>query len=149
MAAAEELESTYNVAADVYSATSYPLMRREALACERWNLLHPDQECRIPRVAQILPKDGGPVIAVSDFMRAVPDSISRWIESPFASLGTDGFGLSDTRESLRRFFEIDSAAIVSTSLAMLSRDKKVQSADVLNAMKELDIDPDQIDPTER
>jgi pyruvate dehydrogenase E1 component len=144
--AAEVLEQEHGVGAEVYSATSYELLRREAIECERQRLLHPESPARTPRVAQILPAGGGPVIAASDFVRAVPDSISRWIEGPYTSLGTDGFGMSDTREALRRVFEIDSAAIVGAALSSLAHEGSIKPGRAAEAIRALGIDPDQPNP---
>ncbi len=96
------LAEEWGVAADVWSATSWTELRREALACEERNLLHPDGEQRTPYVTRALDGAAGPFVAVSDWMQAVPDQIARWVPGPFRSLGTDGFGLSDTRGATRR-----------------------------------------------
>jgi pyruvate dehydrogenase E1 component len=124
--AAELLAQDWGVAADVWSATSWTELRRDAVACEEHNLLHPDREPRTPYVTRALADAPGPVIAVSDFMQAVPDLISRWIPhrgSPgdWTSLGTDGFGLSDTRGALRRHFHVDAESIVVATLRQLAR----------------------------
>src|SRR5688572_23286995 len=113
------LQEKYDVSADVYSVTSYQLLRNEALEVERWNRLHPTETAKVPYVVQVL---GGaaPIIAASDFMKAVPDQISRWMSQPFVPLGTDGFGRSDTREALRRHFEIDVQSIAVASLNALA-----------------------------
>jgi pyruvate dehydrogenase E1 component len=108
------------VAADVWSATSWTELRRDAVECERYNLLHPDQPARVPYVTQALRDAPGPVIAVSDFMRAVPDLIARWVPGDYTSLGTDGFGLSDTRSALRRHFHVDAESIVVATLGQLA-----------------------------
>ena len=101
------LADDWGVLAYAWSATSWTELRRDALACDEWNLLHPDEEQRVPYVTQALDGHQGPVVAVSDWIRAVPDQIARWVPAPFLPLGTDGFGRSDTREALRRFFETD------------------------------------------
>jgi len=108
------------VQADVWSVTSWTQLRRDALAVEDWNLSHPDQAPRIPYVTERLGETVGPVLAVSDWMRAVPDQIAPFVLSPWASLGTDGFGRSDTRAALRRHFEIDAQAIVVRTLQQLA-----------------------------
>jgi pyruvate dehydrogenase E1 component len=115
--AQRELAEHYGVGAELWSATSYQQLRMEALEVERWNRLHPGEDARTPWVTQQLSASHGPVVAVSDWMRAVPDQIARWVPRSFASLGTDGFGRSDTREALRRFFETDAPHVV---LAVLS-----------------------------
>jgi pyruvate dehydrogenase E1 component len=119
--AAELLAQDWGVAADVWSATSWSELRREALACEEHNLLHPDVEPRTPYVTRALADAGGPVVAVSDFMKAVPDLISRWVPGDWTSLGTDGFGLSDTRAALRRHFHVDAESVVVATLRALAR----------------------------
>ena len=107
--AQRELLEHYDVAAELWSATSYKRLREQALTTERWNRLHPDQAGRTPRVTELLDDGDGPIVAVTDFMKAVPDQIARWIPAGrrFVPLGTDGFGRSDTREALRRHFETD------------------------------------------
>jgi len=147
--AAELLEAEHGIAAEVWSATSYPLLRRDALACERWNLLHPAEEPRVPIVTRRLAAGGGPVIAASDSIRMLPDGISRWVDAPYTSLGTDGFGMSDSREALRRVFEIDAAAIAAAALASLARAGDLEPDRAAAAIAALDIDPEQRDPTER
>jgi pyruvate dehydrogenase E1 component len=105
--AQELLAADWGIAADVWSATSWTELRREALSCDEWNLLNPGQQPRVPYVTRTLSNTSGPVVAVSDFMRAVPDQIAPWVPSDYASLGTDGFGRSDTRGALRRHFHVD------------------------------------------
>jgi pyruvate dehydrogenase E1 component len=119
--AQEILASRFDVAGDVWSVTSYQQLRNEALEVERWNRLHPGEPQRSPFVTRALANTAGPVIASSDFMKAVPDMVSRWIGRPFVSLGTDGFGRSDTREALRRHFEIDAEHIVVATLSALAQ----------------------------
>ena len=101
------LAEKYGVAADVWSVTSYNELRREALAAERWNRLHPDQPARTPYVVEVLKNETeGPIIAATDYMKIVPDQLSPWLPGRLVSLGTDGFGRSDNRQHLRRFFEV-------------------------------------------
>jgi pyruvate dehydrogenase E1 component len=114
------LAQDWGVAADVWSATSWTELRRDAVSTEEWNLLHPDAQPRVPYVTQALRDAEGPVVAVSDFMRAVPDLISRWVPGDYTSLGTDGFGLSDTRHALRRHFHVDAENIVVATLRQLA-----------------------------
>ncbi len=114
------LAQDWGVAADVWSATSWTELRRDAVAAEEWNLMHPDQQPRVPYVTRALRDTDGPVVAVSDFMRAVPDLISRWVPGDYTSLGTDGFGLSDTRHALRRHFHVDAETIVVATLRQLA-----------------------------
>ncbi|MGH9266826.1 MAG: transketolase-like TK C-terminal-containing protein, partial [Acidimicrobiales bacterium] len=101
------LAEHHDVGAEVWSATSYKALREDALAAERWNRLHPTEAPRVPYVREALGSNGGPVVAVTDYMKAVPDQIARWVPGLFIPLGTDGFGFSDTRSALRRHFEID------------------------------------------
>nr|WP_202637982.1 pyruvate dehydrogenase (acetyl-transferring), homodimeric type [Bailinhaonella thermotolerans] len=115
------LAEDWGVDADVWSATSWTELRRDALDCEEWNLLHPEEERRVPYVTQVLEGQPGPVVGVSDYMRAVPDQIARWVPGDWSSLGTDGFGLSDTRSALRRHFHVDAASITLAVLTELAR----------------------------
>jgi pyruvate dehydrogenase E1 component len=108
------------VAADVWSAPSFQQLRVEALECERWNRLHPAEPPRSPFVTRALEDAEGPIVAVSDFMKAVPDQIARFVREPFVSLGTDGFGRSGTREDLRSFFEVDAKHITAAALHALA-----------------------------
>ncbi len=120
-----ELAEHYDVGVDLWSATSYKRLREEAMAAERWNRLHPGEAPRTPLVTERLAEGAGPIVAVTDFMRAVPDQVSRWSPRPWSSLGTDGVGRSDTRETLRRFFETDAAHVVVAVLAGLACDGAV------------------------
>ena len=146
-AAQLELAEHYDVGVDLHSATSYKRLREEALSVERWNRLHPDQPPRVPRVTELLAGEG-PVIAVTDFMKAIPDQIARWVPENrgFTPLGTDGFGRSDTREALRRHFEIDAPHVVVATLAALAAAGEVKAETVADAIQRYDIDPDAIDP---
>jgi pyruvate dehydrogenase E1 component len=141
-AAAAELAEQHGIGCELWSATSYKRLREDALACERWNRLHPDNDPRVPLVTQRLGDGAGPVVAVSDYLRAVPDQISRWVPRPWTSLGTDGFGRSDTREALRRFFEIDAGNIVVATLAALAEAGDVETSAVLKAAADHGIDRD-------
>ena len=144
--AQEMLAEFHDVSADVWSATSYQQLRSDALDVERWNRLHPEEPPRQPYVSEVLENAEGPVIAVSDSMKAVPDQISRWVPSPYVSLGTDGFGRSDHREALRRFFEIDPGHIVVAALSALARSGDVKPEAVTEAIKRYDIDPERVPP---
>jgi pyruvate dehydrogenase E1 component len=143
--AQELLQERYDVSADVYSVTSFQLLRNEALEAERWNRLHPEAEPKLPHVTQVL---GGhsPIVAATDYLKAVPDQIARWIGSPFVPLGTDGFGRSDTREALRRHFEIDAESVATASLHALALCEQYGSADVAKAIADLGIDPNKPEP---
>ncbi|HVE73975.1 MAG TPA: pyruvate dehydrogenase (acetyl-transferring), homodimeric type, partial [Mycobacteriales bacterium] len=114
------LDEDWGVAADVWSVTSWNELRRDAVECEEHNLLHPEEEPRVPYVTKALMSETGPFIGVSDWMRAVPDLISRWVPGDWSSLGTDGFGRSDTRARLRRHFRIDPESIACLVLAELA-----------------------------
>ena len=147
LAARDLLADKFGVAAEVYSAPSFPLLRRDALQAERWNRLHPaaaDQ--RVPYVSQILVPGGGPIIAATDWMKSVPDMVSRWLPSDYIALGTDGFGRSDTRENLRALFEIDPAHIAAATIVALARCGALSPSKAAKAIKELGIDPDKTDP---
>jgi pyruvate dehydrogenase E1 component len=144
--AQEMLEENFNISANVWSVTSYQQLRSEALKVERWNSLHPLEKPRRPYIVRILENVQGPVVAVTDFMKAVPDMISHWVPQPWISMGTDGFGRSDTREALRRYFEVDSHSIVIGALRGLAQSGQASPEEVAAAIEELQIDPDKIDP---
>jgi pyruvate dehydrogenase E1 component len=146
LAAQEHLASDYKIASDVWSVTSYKELRREALEVERWNLLHPTSKPRTCYVQDVLQERAGPFIAASDYMHLVPEQIARWVPGGLVTLGTDGFGRSDSRESLRRHFEIDAAHIVFAALSTLSRQGKITRATIQKAARALAIDPDKINP---
>ncbi len=138
--AQELLAQDWGVAADVWSATSWGELRRDAIDAERYNLLHPGHEQRVPYVTQALQDAPGPVVAVSDFMRAVPDLISRWVPGDYTSLGTDGFGLSDTRAALRRHFHVDAESIVVATLGQLARRGEVPAGTPAEAAQKYALD---------
>jgi pyruvate dehydrogenase E1 component len=140
------LQEKYGIAADVWSATSYNELRREALRVERWNLLHPDQPERRPYILTALEGAGGPVIAASDYMKAVPDQLSPWLCERLVSLGTDGYGRSDNREYLRKHFEVNAEAIAAATLSKLARDGQFDVARAVQAIRDLGLDPERIDP---
>jgi pyruvate dehydrogenase E1 component len=142
VAAQEILAERFGVAAEVYSAPSFQQLRRDALEVERWNRLHPDRPPRRPYVSEVLGPDGGPIVAVSDWVRAVPDMIARWLPENYVSLGTDGFGRSDTREALRAYFEVDPPAIAAAALWALSRCGGVDPNRAARAVAELGLDPE-------
>ncbi len=146
MRAQEILAERFDVAADVWSATSYAQLRMDALHCERWNRLHPGEPPRVPYVTRALESAAGPVIAVTDYVKALPDLIARWVPRPYTTLGTDGFGRSDTREALRRFFEVDAEHIVVATLAALAQQGMVAPGVVARAIQEFGIGPDYLDP---
>ncbi|CAN5675831.1 pyruvate dehydrogenase (acetyl-transferring), homodimeric type [soil metagenome] len=151
LAAAEaqrELAEHFDVGVELWSATSYKALREEALSVERWNRLHPGEAPRTPYVTDVLSAAEGPVVAVTDFMKVVPDQIARWVpqDRSFTPLGTDGFGRSDTREALRRFFETDAPHVVVAVLAALAAAGEIKPEVVTDAIARYDIDPEAPDP---
>ncbi|MFN2388054.1 MAG: pyruvate dehydrogenase (acetyl-transferring), homodimeric type [Actinomycetota bacterium] len=144
--AQELLAQDHDVAAYVWSAPSYSQLRADALEVDRWNRLHPEEPPRQPYVTRALEATDGPVIAVSDSMAAVPDQVARWVPKPFLPLGTDGFGRSDSREALRRYFEIDAESIVVATLAALARSGDVKPEVVAEAIARYGIDPERAAP---
>ena len=146
IAAAERLESEYGIATDLWSATSFGELRKDGIACERWNLLHPDQEARLPYVTAQLVTSSGPIIAASDFMRAYPDLIRNWVPRRYTVLGTDGFGCSDTRVALRNHFEIDERYITLAALKSLADDGGIERKVLTTAIISMGIDPEKACP---
>ncbi len=144
-----ELLEHYGVAADLWSATNYKRLREEAVDVERWNLLHPGETPRVPLVTSALAGGSGPVVAVSDYMKTVPDQVGRWVPRRYVVLGTDGFGRSDTREALRRFFEVDTGHVVVATLSGLAADGVVGTDIVADAMTRYAIDPEIANPFHR
>jgi pyruvate dehydrogenase E1 component len=136
----------FQVAADVWSVTSYKVLRRDGLQVERWNMLHPTEKPRVPYVSQCLAESPGVCVAASDYLKALPDSLARWFPKAFYSLGTDGFGRSDSRVALREFFEIDAKFVVLATLYSLAQEKQINPSVVQKAIKELDIDPEKMEP---
>jgi pyruvate dehydrogenase E1 component len=134
------------IAAEVYSATSFQQLRHEALAVERWNRLHPDEEPRVPYVARVLGPDGGPVIVATDWIKTLPDLVAPWAPQPYITLGTDGFGRSDTREALRAHFEIDPPSIAAAAITGLVRCGSMKPKAAAAAIRELGVDPEAPDP---
>ena len=144
--ARDVLAERFAIAAEVYSATSFQLLRNEALGVERWNRLNPDKAPRVPYVAQVLGPDGGPIVVATDWIKTLPDLVAPWIESPYLVLGTDGFGRSDTRDALRAHFEIDPANIAAAALSGLVRCGTYDPAAAAAGIRDLGIDPDKPDP---
>ena len=142
-----ELAEHYGIGVDLLSAPSFKAAREEALEVERWNRLHPDEESRVPMVTQRLGGGRGPVVAVTDYMTLVPDQIARWVPRRFIPLGTDGFGRSDTRESLRRFFETDAHSVISTVLSALAADGNLDPEVAKDAVARYDLNRPHFDPT--
>jgi pyruvate dehydrogenase E1 component len=141
-----ELAEHYGVGAELWSATSYKALREEAMEVERWNRLHPHAEPRTPYVTRSLAGVGGPIVAVTDYMRMVPDQVSRWVPGTYLSLGTDGFGRSDTREALRRFFETDAGNVVVAVLTGLAAEGRIDPATIDDAIRRYGIDADAAAP---
>ena len=140
------LDEKFEISADVWSATSYEELRRQALAVERWNLLHPMEKPRKPYITSLLEQEEGPFVAASDYMKIVPDQVSRWVPGGLFSLGTDGFGRSDTREALRRFFEVDAESIAIAVLHQLAHMKTIKPNVAQKAIQDLGIDAEKPDP---
>lgn len=143
---ARELLEHYEVSADVWSVTSYQQLRNEALQCERYNRLNPEKPQKVPYLAETLAGVTGPFISVSDYMKLLADIASRWIPGRFVPLGTEGFGLSDTRVALRRHFEIDAEMIAFTALDALRREGDLDMSVQLEAMRAFGISPDKTNP---
>ncbi|MEO7631230.1 MAG: pyruvate dehydrogenase (acetyl-transferring), homodimeric type [Mycobacteriales bacterium] len=139
------LAEDWGVSADVWSVTSWNELRRDAIECEEHNLLHPEDAARTPYVAQALSQAGGPFLAVSDWMRTVPDQISRWVPGDYSSLGTDGFGRSDTRAALRRHFHIDPESITVAVLESLARRGEVKPEVVTQAIQRYQLLNEQVE----
>src|SRR5467141_1072269 len=144
--AQEVLEKNYGVAADVWSVTSYKELYRNANDCVRWNMLHPKETPKVPYVTQALQDAPGPFIAASDYMKVLPESIAQWVPGKLFSLGTDGFGRSENRAALRDFFEVDAKHIVLATLTALARENKVALDTVQQAVKDLGINPEKVNP---
>ncbi|HEY2038062.1 MAG TPA: pyruvate dehydrogenase (acetyl-transferring), homodimeric type [Edaphobacter sp.] len=144
--AQEILSSKYKIEADVWSVTSYTELRRDALAVERWNRLHPAEALKKSYLETALESTKGPIIAASDYMKSIPDMLSPWLPTRLVSLGTDGFGRSDNREYLRRHFEVSAEAIAGATLSKLARDGKVKPKVAQKALADLGLDTEAIDP---
>jgi pyruvate dehydrogenase E1 component len=140
------LNEKYGVRADIWSATSYGELYREGHAAERWNMLHPGEKPRVPYVTQLFEGTEGPIIAASDYLKVLPDLIDRWLPRPLVSLGTDGFGRSESRAELRNHFEVDARFVTVATLAALARDGQVDAKVVQKAIKDLDIDVEKKNP---
>jgi pyruvate dehydrogenase E1 component len=138
--AADMLAQRWDVAADVWSVTSWNELRRDGLAVEKERLRHPDRQVRTPFVTESLARTAGPVVAVSDWMRAVPDQIRQWVPGTYVTLGTDGFGFSDTRPAARRYFNTDAESVVVAVLEALARDGEVDPSVAVSAAREYRID---------
>jgi pyruvate dehydrogenase E1 component len=146
LAAAEILEADYNIAADVYSVTSFSELRREALLVERENLLNPGEAGKAPWVAKLFSGIDTPVIAATDNMRNVPDQIRQWVPGRYVTLGTDGFGRSDGRAALRSHFEVDRRYVALAALKALADEGTIDRKVVVQAVKKLGVDPAKANP---
>jgi len=140
------LAERFGVAADVWSVTSYNVLRREALDVERWNRLHPAEVPRTPHILEALQGAEGPIIAATDYMKAVPDQLAPWLGGRMWSLGADGFGRSDNRQHLRRFFEVNAEAIAAFALSRLAKEGKIDPGLAAKAFRDLGLDPDAPNP---
>ncbi len=144
--AAEILEDDYKIAADVWSVTSYKELRRDALEVDRWNMLHPSEKAKTPYITQQLKNEKDVYVAASDYVKALPDSIAKWVPGTLMSLGTDGFGRSEGRAELRDFFEVDAKHIVVAVLYALAKEDKIKMQMVDKAIKQLGVDPGKPNP---
>ncbi|HEY7334285.1 MAG TPA: pyruvate dehydrogenase (acetyl-transferring), homodimeric type [Bryobacteraceae bacterium] len=140
------LAEHYEIAADVWSVTSYNELRREAMEADRWNRLHPAEPSRNPYITSLMEDTDGPIVAASDYMKAVPDQLAPWIGTRLISLGTDGFGRSENRQYLRNHFEISAEAIAQAALSALSRGGAIKAKRAAAAVGELGFDPEKKDP---
>ncbi|MBF0286948.1 MAG: pyruvate dehydrogenase (acetyl-transferring), homodimeric type [SAR324 cluster bacterium] len=139
--AADLLEQNYQIAVNMWSVTSYNELRRDGLACDHWNMMNPGKKKKIPYVLQAMAKESGLFVAASDYMKVLPDSIAKWVPGKLVALGTDGYGLSETREALRDYFCIDAAHITYAALSGLAEDGIFKPADLKKAQKDLKINP--------
>jgi pyruvate dehydrogenase E1 component len=146
LAAQKIMAERYNISSDVWSVTSYSELRRDAQTCERWNMLHPAEPRRQSYIETELAESKGPFIAASDYVRAVPEQLQSWIPGDYFVLGTDGMGRSETRERLRRHFEVDAECVTIAALYRLARLGQIDVSLVDKAIQDLDVDPEKINP---
>ena len=144
--AADLLAADYGIASDVWSAPSFNQLRRDGMATERWNRLHPGEPARQSYVEQCLANRSGPVVASTDYMRAVADQIREWVPGRYSTLGTDGFGRSDTRQRLRSFFEVDRYHVVVAALKGLAEEGTIPQDKVADAIEKYEIHTEAADP---
>ncbi|EGW55077.1 pyruvate dehydrogenase (acetyl-transferring), homodimeric type [Candidatus Endoriftia persephonae] len=147
IAAAELLEKDFSISADVWSVTSFTELRRDGIDVERWNMLHPDQPPRIAYISQQLAETKGPVIAATDYIRSYADQVRPYIDRRYSVLGTDGFGRSDMRSQLRKFFEVNRYYVALAALKALADDGKIDASEVSKAIKKYKIDPEKPNPS--
>ena len=140
------LEDKYDVASDVWSVTSYKNLYWDGIDTDRWNVLHPEKDPKQSYLARALDGEKGVFVAASDYVKAMPASVSSWVPGPLVTLGTDGYGRSDTRTALRDFFEVDARHIAFAALSAMARDKRVKMSVVKKARKDLEIDPERANP---
>ena len=146
IAAAQLLQDDFGIPSDIWSVTSFNELRRDALATERWNQLHPEDEPRKSYLDNCLADRAGPYVAATDYMKIVPDQVQRWMPGRYVTLGTDGYGRSDDRDALRQFFEVDERYIAVTALKALADDGALDQKTVTQAIRKYEIDPDKPDP---
>ena len=145
--AAKVLSKDYGIDSDVWSVTSFNELRKEGMETERWNLLNPNEKQKKSYIEKCLSKRDGPIIAASDYIRSFSDQLRPYVQKPFYSFGTDGYGRSDTRKNLRRFFEVDKEHIVAYSLSVLAKEQLIPSKYASEAIKKYNIDPNKTIPT--
>jgi pyruvate dehydrogenase E1 component len=146
IAAADLLRDDWAVDADIWSATSFTELARDARDCDRWNRLHPVDEARVPYITQCLEGHAGPVIAATDYIQLYADKVRKWIPARYEVLGTDGFGRSDTRAQLRKHFEVNAVHIVVAALKALADEGSIDAVTVAEAIDKYGIDPEKINP---
>lgn len=144
--AAQMLEKEWNIGAEIYSVTSFNELAREGQEVERWNMLHPNDDARVPYITQVLGDSDAPVVSSTDYMKVYADQVKPYVPATFTALGTDGFGRSDTREKLREFFEVDRRYVTIAALHSLQQDGKMDGATVAKAVQQYGIDPDKPNP---
>jgi len=146
IAASELLAADFEVAATVWSATSFNLLGRDCIEVDRWNRMHPEDAPKIPYVTKCLQNHEGPVIAATDYVKAYAEQVRKFIPTGYTVLGTDGFGRSDSRAMLRKFFEVDRYYIVIASLKALADEGKIKLSVVTQAIKKYNLDPEKVNP---
>ena len=146
ISAAKTLSEEFGVDSDIWSVTSFNELRKDGMETERWNLLHPEEKSKKSFVQKCLESRDGPVIAASDYVRSFSDQLRPYVQKPFYSFGTDGYGRSDTRKNLRKFFEVDKEHIVAYTLSALSREQLIESKKAEKALKKYKIDPNKLFP---
>jgi pyruvate dehydrogenase E1 component len=144
--AAELLENDFNVSADIWGVPSFIELRRDALDCERWNMLHPEAETKVPFISKVFENKHEPYIAATDYIRSYPDQVRQWIPDSYTVLGTDGYGRSDTRAALRRHFEVDRYYIVVAALKSLADQEKIPADTVTQAISKYEINAERNNP---